>query len=94
MDESGNITLSLRDLWRGEELQMAGEIIQLKQDIYRGHKIALKEIKEKEHVIKYGYPIGHALTTIAPGELVHTHNTKTNLSGTQDYQYTPKQTDV
>jgi altronate hydrolase len=24
---------------------------------------------------------------IAPGEHVHTHNTKTNLSGTQEYQY-------
>ncbi|MCM3654450.1 UxaA family hydrolase [Metabacillus litoralis] len=94
INESDNTILALRDLRKDEELSIEGKTIQLKQDIYRGHKIALKEIKEKEHVIKYGDPIGHALTTIAPGELVHTHNTKTNLSGTQDYQYTPKQTDL
>ena len=94
INENDNTILALRDLKKDEELSIDGKTIQLKQDIYRGHKIALKEIQEKEHVIKYGYPIGHALTTIAPGELVHTHNTKTNLSGTQDYRYTPKQTDL
>jgi len=50
-----------------------------------GHKFALREIAEGEDVIKYGYPIGHALRAIAKGELVDHHNVKTNLSGTLDY---------
>lgn len=55
----------------------------------RGHKIALRDIKESENIIKYGYPIGRATTDIKAGEHVHTHNVKTNLSGTLEYQYEP-----
>ena len=50
-----------------------------------GHKFALRDIAEGENVIKYGYPIGHAIRTIRKGELVDHHNITTNLSGTLDY---------
>ena len=50
-----------------------------------GHKFALRDIAEGEDVIKYGYPIGHAIRTIHKGELVDHHNIATNLSGTLDY---------
>ena len=56
----------------------------------KGHKIALKDIKSGENVIKYGYPIGHATEDIKAGEHVHTHNLKTNLSGVLEYTYEPK----
>lgn len=55
----------------------------------RGHKIALREIKAGENIVKYGYPIGHALVDIKEGEHVHTHNIKTNLSGLLEYKYEP-----
>lgn len=35
------------------------------------------------------YPIGHAKADIKKGEHIHTHNTKSNLSGVLDYEYTP-----
>lgn len=54
-----------------------------------GHKYALKDIKEGENIIKYGNPIGHATCDIQKGEHVHTHNTKTNLSGNLEYTYNP-----
>lgn len=54
-----------------------------------GHKYALRDIKEGENIIKYGNPIGHATCDIKKGEHVHTHNTKTNLSGNLEYTYTP-----
>lgn len=92
INDNDNVILALRDLKKGEIIYLSGESIQLKEDIRRGHKIARNEIKENEKIIKYGYPIGHALVTINPGEHVHTHNTKTNLAGTQEYQYIPKQT--
>ena len=50
-----------------------------------GHKFALRDIAEGEDVIKYGYPIGHAIRPIRKGELVDHHNIATNLSGTIDY---------
>ena len=55
----------------------------------RGHKIALCDIKAGENIVKYGYPIGHALVDIKEGEHVHTHNIKTNLSGLLEYKYEP-----
>jgi len=55
-----------------------------------GHKIALTAIPAGEDVIKYGYPIGHALRSIQPGEHVHTHNLKTNLKDVLTYEYHPQ----
>ena len=54
-----------------------------------GHKYALRDIKCGENIIKYGNPIGHAICDIKAGEHVHTHNTKTNLSGNLEYTYKP-----
>lgn len=45
-------------------------------DIPLGHKIALREIKQGEKVIKYGRPIGVATKDIKTGEHVHVHNLK------------------
>ena len=55
-----------------------------------GHKYALRDIAQGENVIKYGNPIGHATADIQKGDLVHTHNVKTNLSGNLKYEYTPE----
>lgn len=92
INKNDNIILALRDFKKEESVIVNESKIQLREDIKRGHKIALKEIREQEHIIKYGFPIGHSLGLILPGELVHTHNMKTNLSGTQNYEYIPKQT--
>ncbi|HOB36700.1 MAG TPA: altronate dehydratase family protein [Candidatus Avimonas sp.] len=56
-----------------------------------GHKTALTDIKEGENIIKYGFPIGRATRDIKKGELVHTHNLKTNLEGVVEYTYTPRE---
>ena len=54
-----------------------------------GHKYAARDIKAGENIIKYGNPIGHATEDIKAGEHVHSHNTKTNLSGNLEYTYEP-----
>ncbi|MBO5907048.1 MAG: altronate dehydratase [Clostridia bacterium] len=59
-----------------------------------GHKYALYDIKCGENIIKYGNPIGHAICDIKKGEHVHTHNTKTNLSGNLEYSYSPTFYDI
>ena len=46
-------------------------------DIPLGHKIALKDLKAGETVIKYGCDIGKVVETIKAGEHVHVHNVKT-----------------
>lgn len=54
-----------------------------------GHKYARYDIGAGEKVIKYGFPIGVAVCDIKAGELVHTHNLKTLLSGELKYNYSP-----
>jgi (2R)-sulfolactate sulfo-lyase subunit alpha len=46
-------------------------------DIPLGHKIALKDFKVGDAVIKYGCDIGKVVKPIKAGEHVHTHNLKT-----------------
>ena len=53
-------------------------------------KYALCDIPEDTSIIKYGYPIGKATTTIKAGELVHSHNVKTALAGVLEYTYQPQ----
>lgn len=60
------------------------------EDIPQGHKMALNPIENGGQVIKYGFSIGHAVSDIKPGDWVHTHNMKTNLSGEEEYSYEPR----
>ena len=46
-------------------------------DIPIGHKVALRDIKSGDTILKYGQDIGKAIADIAKGEHVHTHNMKT-----------------
>ncbi len=84
-----NVAVALQDLARGTSLAVDGQTVKLLSDIGRGHKFALYPIAKDCDVVKYGYPIGHAQTDIQPGEHVHIHNVKTNLSEINDYQYLP-----
>jgi (2R)-sulfolactate sulfo-lyase subunit alpha len=42
-----------------------------------GHKIALKDLKSGDTVLKYGHDVGRTVADIAQGRHVHTHNLKT-----------------
>ncbi|MCP4754659.1 MAG: UxaA family hydrolase [Proteobacteria bacterium] len=55
------------------------ESIELKalKDIPLGHKIALREHKVSDGVIKYGHDIGKVVEAIETGDHVHIHNLKT-----------------
>ena len=47
------------------------------QDIPIGHKLALKDIKNGETIIKYGIDIGKSVADIKAGAHAHVHNIKT-----------------
>jgi (2R)-sulfolactate sulfo-lyase subunit alpha len=46
-------------------------------DVPIGHKLATREIKKGDTVIKYGHDIGRAVADIRLGEHAHVHNIKT-----------------
>jgi (2R)-sulfolactate sulfo-lyase subunit alpha len=42
-----------------------------------GHKIALRDIRSGDTVLKYGHDVGRAVADIGKGRHVHVHNLKT-----------------
>lgn len=81
------VAVALEDLKAGQTVKTAKGDVTLKDDITRGHKFALYDLREGDQIIKYGYSIGHATCPIQKGQHVHSQNVKTNLSGTKDYTY-------
>ncbi len=51
--------------------------LSVRQDVPIGHKVALRNLKPGDAVIKYGQDIGKVVADIATGEHVHVHNLKT-----------------
>ena len=47
------------------------------QDVPLGHKIALRDFKPGDTVVKYGEDIGRVVADIQTGAHVHVHNVKT-----------------
>jgi len=80
-----NVLVALSPIEKGEACMGVTAAEQVPQ----GHKMALRDIAQGENVIKYGFPIGHALEDIKAGSWVHTHNVRTNLSGEMEYTYEP-----
>lgn len=78
-----NVAVALCDLKKGEE----HEGVVLAEDITKGHKFALRDIKKGEEIIKYGSDIAYATADIPKGSHVHTHNAHTNLSENLEYTY-------
>ncbi|EKQ57062.1 MAG: altronate dehydratase [Clostridium sp. Maddingley MBC34-26] len=87
INEKDNVVVALKDLNKSEVIKVENKELELKEDVKRGHKIAINDILVDENVIKYGYPIGHATKNIEAGEWVHTHNIKTNLNGIKEYTF-------
>ena len=91
INEKDNVIIALEDMSKGETVSS----ITLLEDIKRGHKIALTDIRQNDHVIKYGHVIGLATKDIKKGSWVHTHNTKTTLdSEDRKFTYNPKFNEV
>ncbi|MGG5359500.1 MULTISPECIES: UxaA family hydrolase [unclassified Enterococcus] len=82
-----SVVVALAPIAKGETLSFESEEIQVTENIPQGHKIALVPLKKDDDVIKYGYPIGHVTADVLPGDWLHTHNVKTNLSGELTYSY-------
>ena len=55
----------------------ASNNIKSETEIPLGHKIALKDFKEGDTIIKYGHDIGKVVKSIKKGDHVHVHNVKT-----------------
>ncbi|MBQ8424347.1 MAG: altronate dehydratase [Coprobacter sp.] len=90
INPADNVAVAIDPLKKGDCITVDGVSVVVAEDIPAGHKVALKDFSADEHIIKYGYPIGHAREAIAQGAWVNEKNIKTNLEGLLEYTYTPK----
>lgn len=90
INPADNVAVALHALSKGMEIKVGDISLELMEDIPAGHKIALKDFAQGDMVIKYGFPISHAVASVKKGYMLNEKNVKTNLSGLSTYNYTPK----
>ena len=89
INPADSVVVCLQPKKKGEIIETDGKKVIINQDTPAGHKILIKDVKQGEDIIKYGYPIGHAREDLKAGDWVNENNLKTNLSGTLEYTYNP-----
>lgn len=89
INPSDNVAVALKYLPEGHALHLEEKDIYLKENIPSGHKIAVRDLRKGDIVIKYGFPIGHTTVNVKSGSLLNDKNIKTNLSGVRTYTYEP-----
>ena len=67
---SDDVAVARRDLTAGQTL----DGLTVREDVRRGHKVAVRDVAAGSPVRKYGQVIGFATRDIAAGEHVHVHN--------------------
>jgi len=94
INPADNVAVAIQALTKGQEINIDGTLVTVLEDIPAGHKLALKDFAEGEHIVKYGYAIGHARFAVNKGSWVNEKNIKTNLDGVLEYTYEPKLTQL
>ncbi|MBV8806739.1 MAG: UxaA family hydrolase, partial [Sinobacteraceae bacterium] len=93
IDPADDVAVAVRALEPGEIVALSDSsespLLQVRELIPRGHKLALRAISAGSQVRKYGFPIGQAKRDIPAGSLVHTDNLTTLLTGVEQYEYRP-----
>ena len=89
INPADNVAVAIEPLAAGTTITIANDDIEIIEDIPAGHKVALKDFTIGEDIIKYGYPIGHATTSISQGSWINEHHVSTNLAGLLEYTYEP-----
>lgn len=69
-----NVATALEPLAAGQTIVLGDQSITITEATPRGHKIALRPIRQGEQIYKYGSTIGTATCDIQSGSHVHTHN--------------------
>ena len=89
INPADSVVVCLQPKHKGDVLDIDGRQITVNQDTPAGHKLLITDVLQGQDIIKYGYPIGHALKDMKAGDWVNEENLKTNLSGTLKYTYQP-----
>src|SRR5574344_2340402 len=89
INRADSVVVCLEAMKKGDVVEVDGKTVTLNQDTPAGHKVLITDAPAGTNIIKYGYPIGHAITDLKAGDWVNENNLKTNLKGTLTYAYEP-----
>lgn len=89
INPADSVVVCLQAMKQGDVISIDGQQITVNQDTPAGHKVLITDAPKGTDIIKYGYPIGHAMQDLKAGDWVNENNLKTNLSGTLEYTYQP-----
>ena len=89
INPADTVVVCLRQMSKGEIIDIDNKQVTLLQDTPMGHKVLISDTPAGTDIIKYGYPIGHAREDLKAGQWVNENNLKTNLSGKLSYEYHP-----
>jgi hypothetical protein len=78
LDPADNVLVAIQTLEVGDVLTVAGRRVTVPQRLTLGHKLAARDIRAGEKILKYRVPIGSATQDIGIGEHVHLHNMKSD----------------
>jgi hypothetical protein len=82
LDPLDNVLVTIQTLEAGDRVIIEGRQITVPQRLTLGHKLAARDIRTGEKILKYHMPIGSATRDIAAGEHVHVHNMKSDYIDT------------
>lgn len=94
INPADNVVVAIQAQHKGSQIEVDGQCITLLEDVPAGHKIAIRDLAKGENVIKYGFPIGHAIEDKKAGSWMNEHNIHTNLAGLLSYEYHPKNVEL
>ena len=83
------VAVAIEPIAAGESISVGETVLQIRSDIPKGHKVALRDHGVGDAVIKYGHPIGKITEEAAPGDHIHSHNLATALGAGDRYSYDP-----
>ncbi len=89
VDRDDDVALLLNPVATGGVVCVDHETIVAREDIAKGHKIAVRRVAAGAPVRRYRAAFGVATADIATGAHVHVHNVATALSGEDAYRYAP-----
>ena len=72
LEKEDNVAVARNDIPKGTYL--AEEGVTTRDEIPRGHKVAVRFIKKGEPILKYNTCIGYAAEDTEPGTWMHSHN--------------------
>jgi altronate hydrolase len=93
LDSRDNVLIALRDLRKGDRIELSNRALTIATDVSAKHKFATKNLDTGDEVIMYGVLVGKAREPIAAGEVITTRNTAHEASpfqeASREYKWIP-----